>query len=373
MRTAVLLVVFSAACYSVEALTAEKAVRDAKEHLLDRHLQSAVSSVHSGQAGINKPALNPSPTGHMLTDTELNPIENVACLEAKQADPTVNCSKRAPLGMEGGRAPGTNAPLNAGNFPVWKDPRCYGNGEYFCDPDRLLTTAEREQLVAQMKKLRSEQHITCGPQLQHDPIDKWHYQPFYLGVAIAKDWPQHESDSASLQSFGRILAGRWNMTYPWDGNPSFYARCPNEAMLIILPQKRQAHLSSPSCMFLCEEKGGPEVATATILGLDSHGLMAGVSAGMTEVYKAIAQSSPMHKPGWQPVEKTAGTWSFKKAAAGKAVIAEPSATLEENIWDWTQRVLFAIAVAILAASIVVALLVCYLAPGAIKELNKSVV
>lgn len=305
----------------------------------------------------------------MLTDTELKPIENVACLEAKQDDPTINCSKHAPLNMAGW-APGTNAALNAGNYPMWKDPRCFGNGEYFCDPDQLLTTSERTQLVAQMKKLREEQLVTCGPQLQHDPVDKWHYQPFYVGVAIAKEWPQHESDAQSLQSFGRILAGRWNMTYLWDGSPTPYAKCPNEAMLIVLPEKRQAVLSSASCMFLCQEKGGPEVATATLLGLDSNGLMAGVSAGLTEVYKAIAQSSPMHKPGWEPVEQTAGTWDFK--AATVKVAAENKNTLDENIWDWSQRVLFAIAVAILAGSLVVALLVCYLAPGMAKELNKSV-
>lgn len=304
----------------------------------------------------------------MLTDTELQPIENIACLEAKQVDPTVNCSTFTPLIAQG---PALSGPLNAGNYPSWKDPRCHSNGEYFCDPDRLLSSTERANLTAIMTKLREGQHVTCGPQLQHDPVDKWHYEPFYLGVAIAKDWPLHESDDQSLQSFGRMLAGRWNMTYPWDGNPAFYARCPNEAMLIILPDKRQAHLSSPSCMFLCEEKGGPEVAMATVLGLDSHGLMAGVSAGMSEVYKAIATSSPMHKPGWEPVENTSGTWDFDKTR-----LVQPngsSGDWEASLWMWGQRILFAIAVIMLAGSLIVALLVCYLAPGLAKELNKSVV
>jgi len=312
----------------------------------------------------------------MLTDTELKPIENVACLEAKQYDPTVNCSTVAPLDWQGGsaRAPGVHTALNAGNYPTWKDPRCFSDGEYFCDPDRLLSTKDRAELVTQMKKLREGQKITCGPQLQHDPIDKWHYEPFYLGVAIAKDWPLHESDAQSLQSFGRILAGRWNMSFPWDGNPAFYARCPNEAMLIILPEKRQAVLSSSSCMFLCQEKGGPEVATATLLGLDSHGLLGGVSAGMAEVYKAIAKSSPMHKIGWEPVEKTSGTWgAWSKAATTAAERSAQSESWDESLWDWAQRVLFGVAVIMLAASIVVAFMVCYLAPGMAKELNKSVV
>lgn len=313
--------------------------------------------------------LNPRPQGHMLTDTELTPIDNIACLEAKQFDPKVNCSDLSKLQQ---RSPGVSMALNAGNYPTWKDPRCNSGGEYFCDPDSLLSAEQRLQLVATMKKLRTTQKITCGPQLQHDPVDKWHYEPFYLGVAIAKDFPLHESDSQSLQSFGRILAGRWNMTFPWDGNPGFYARCPNEAMLIILPDKRQAHLSSPSCMFLCEDKGGPEVATATMLGLDSHGLMAGVSAGMNEVYAALAKTSPMHEPGWQPIEKTAGTWDFNEANATKSSVGG-DISWDESFWQWAQRILFGFSVLMLAGSIVVALLVCYLAPGLAKDLNKSVV
>jgi len=319
----------------------------------------------------------------MLTNTELNPIEDIACLEAKERDASVNCSSFQPLPQSWSNGPVPSRPdwkFNAGNYPSWKDPGCFSNGEFFCDPERLLSTTERKQITDQMKKLRQGQHITCGPQLQHDPVDKWHYDPFYLGVAIAKDWPLHESDAQSLQSFGRMLAGRWNMTYPWDGNPTFYARCPNEAMLIILPDKRQAHLSAPSCMFVCEEKGGPEVATATLLGLDSHGLMAGVSAGMSEVYKVLAESSPMHPKGWQPVETTAGTWdlSNKVAAATEptsavGVVASTDASWEQSAWDWSQRFLFVIAALMLAGSIFVSLLVCYFAPGLAKDLNKTVV
>jgi hypothetical protein len=311
----------------------------------------------------------------MLTDHELTPIENIACLQAKQFNPTVNCSDVASLELTG-RSPGVPMSLNAGNYPTWKDPSCFSNGEYFCDPDRLLNTTERVQIAALMKQLRHQQQITCGPQLQHDPVDKWHYEPFYLGVAIARDFPLRESDSQSLQSFGRILAGRWNMTYLWNGNPEFYARCPNEAMLIILPDKRMAHLSSPSCMFLCEEHGGPEVATATLLGLDSHGgLMAGVTAGLNEAYKALEKSSPMHQPGWEPVEETAGTFSYSSWNKAPSAVSgsKQSVSLDESIWEWGQRIFFGISVVMLAGSILVALLVCYLAPGMAKELNKSVV
>jgi len=311
----------------------------------------------------------------MLTDHELATIESIPCLEAKQRNPAVNCSSHAPLSPSLEKSAILPRILNAGNYPNWKDPMCFGEGEFFCDPNQLLSSEQRKQLTAQMVKLRHEQHITCGPQLQHDPIDKWHYDPFYLGVAIAKDWPLHEADSQSLQSFGRILAGRWNMTFPWDGSPAFYSRCPNEAMLIILPDKRQAYLSAPSCMFICGEKGGPEVTTALLLNMDSHGLAAGVSAGITEVYKVLAASSPMHKPGWEPIEKTSGTWDAwnKEGRAAVREVTYTGASYEERLWNWSQRFLFGIAVLVLAGSIVVSLLVCYLAPGLAKELNKNVV
>jgi len=321
------------------------------------------SPLGDGQAG------NPPLLGHMLTQHELAGIESIACLQAKQLDPAANCSN---LSVDK-----PHVPLNAGNYPTWKDPSCFGEGEFFCDPDHLLSYEERLNLTDQMKKLRvgpGAQQITCGPQMQHDPIDKWHYEPFYLGVAIAKDWPLHESDSQSLQSFGRILAGRWSMTSLWDGNPAFYARCPNEAMLIILPERRQAYLSSPSCMFICGEKGGPEVTTVTLLGMDSRGgLAAGVSAGMTEVYKALAESTPMHKKGWEPIENTSGTWEAWNKEGRQAVreVAYTGPSTEQNIWDWSQRFLFGVAVVILAGSIVVSLLVCYLAPGLAKDLNRN--
>jgi len=309
----------------------------------------------------------------MLTNHELSTIQSIPCLEARQRDPSINCSDYAPLASSLKTSWHLPHSLNAGNYPTWKDPMCFGFGEYFCDPDGLLSLEERKELTAQMVKLRREQLITCGPQLQHDPIDKWHYEPFYLGVAIAEDWPLHESDAQSLQSFGQILAARWNMTFPWDGSPAFYARCPNEAMLIILPSRRQAYLSAPSCMFICGEKGGPEVTTATLLGMDSHGLAAGVSAGIAEVYKVLNATSPMHKMGWEPIEKTAGTWDAwnKEGRAAVREVSVTGVTWEAMAWNWSQRFLFGIAVLLLAGSITVSVLVCYLAPGLAKELNKN--
>lgn len=373
-----------AVCFAVALLrscSAEALPRAAAPvSLLHQRAATASTVAAHSQAGATGPKalwekgrpVNPKPRGHMLTDHELRPVDSVRCLEGKQLDPLYNCSE--PGKVEGFERFSNS--LNAGNYPNWKEARCHSEGEYLCDPDMLLSAEERKQLTATMKSLREGNKITCGPQLQHDPVDRWHYEPFTVGVAIAKDWPLRESDSQSLQSFGRILAGRWNMTYSWTGSPSFYARCPNEAMLIVLPEKRQAHLSSPSCMFVCEDKGAPEVATATIVGLDSHGLLEGVSAGLAEVYKVLGKTSPMHEPGWEPVEKTAATWrpwSFWTEGSAAADGRYAYSSWTQTLWNYGQRILFVFAALLLAISVVVALLVCYLAPGLAKDLNKPVV
>jgi hypothetical protein len=313
-------------------------------------------------------ARNPAPRGHMLTDHELNLTESVACLQARQRDPGFDCSLLIQYGQSAGWK--GDGQLNAGNYPSWADPLCHSDGHtYFCDPENLLTTTDREEVLKVMKEQRESHYITCGPQVQHDPIDKWNYQPFYLGVAIADNWPLQESDPSSLQAFGQILAGRWNMTFPWDGNPAFSARCPNQGILIILPRYRQAYFSSSSCEFLCPTKGGPEVAAATIGNMNYHSLAAGVKAGVQQVYTALKETSPMHPVGWEPVENTSGTWGGMPYGSAPQV----SASTDAWIWNWAQRIIFAVAVVVLAGSVVLAILVCVMAPGMNRDLNKSVV
>lgn len=313
---------------------------------------------------------NPTPRGHMLTDHELHSTESVACLEARQKNPGADCSLLQASGRKGWAGEGQ---LNAGNYPFWADPICHGDGKsYFCDPENLLSNDDREDVLKFIKEQRESTFITCGPQVQHDPVDRWNYQPFYLGVAIADDWPLQESDPQSLQQFGRILAGRWNMTFPWDGNPTFNARCPNEGILVILPKYRQAFFSSGSCMFLCDTKGGPEIAAATIGMLNSGGLMAGVKAGVKQVYTGLQETSPMHPAGWEPVEKTSATWGGIPYGSSP-VSGKSSSSSESWVWNLVQRFMFAIALVVLAGSVVMAILVCVKAPGMNKELNKSVV
>jgi hypothetical protein len=364
MMFATLTAVFAAVhCNGHTAVIGRKSDKEGK-----REGANTISLLH--RSALEKPsAKNPSPTGHMLTAFELNSTNSIACLQLRQTNPGADCSlllKDTTYDWEG------SGQLNAGNYPYWADPICHSNGQaYFCDPQNLLSSQDQADVMNFMKEQRASQYITCGPQVQHDPIDRWNYQPFYLGVAIADDWPLQETDSESLQSFGSILQGRWNMTFPWDGNPTFNARCPNSGILIILPKYRQAYFSSSSCMFICATKGGPEVATAAIGMFGTRGLLAGVKAGIQQVYSVLNQTSPMHAQlGWEPIENTSATWSGIPYGSSSVNQYSDSGTW---IWNWAQRAMFVIACVALAGSVVMAIIVCVMAPGMNKELNKSMV
>merc|ERR1719387_68462 len=164
----------------------------------------------------------------------------------------------------------------------------------------------------------------------------------------------HESDSASLDAFGKILLGRWNMSYMWHGSAPSYSRCPLSAMLIILPDQQQAHLASTSCMFICPEKGGPEtVMTALVdLGRGGEGLYRAVEQSVRKVYEVIDKTSPEHVLPWQPDELTSGTWkSWEWVPNTPRPRPWAEISLEGHIWNWAQRILFIIACLLLGASL----------------------
>merc|ERR550537_1331596 len=104
--------------------------------------------------------------------------------------------------------------------------------------------------------------------------------PFWLGIALAKDLPPSESDPDSLQTMGLLLLSKWGLTQPLES-------CPHAAILIIVPGERVAHIASSSCEFICAERGGPEVVTATLGALDTGGVAAAVKAGILETGRVV--------------------------------------------------------------------------------------
>jgi len=328
-----------------------------------RSLAQLRASASAAQTAAARASRQPPPSGHFLTDHELKPIVTISCLEAKQKDRNVQCTGNAFTVQRGGKVEG---PLNAGNYPSWKEGRCLSGGEFFCDPNDLLTSEERNLAREELRTLREQASVTCDlkpPQVGLSHGD-YHYQPFYLGVALANGWPHSEAGPDSLQFFGQVVASRWNMTYLWNGYPPNYAGCPNQAMLVILPDLRQAYVSSPSCQFICQDRGGREVVTAVLADLDRHGLSQAVQTGIWEVYHVVNATGAVGR-------------AFKKAIGADAVKVvnlpnelDPGLSLAVN---WTQRILYVIAVITFFLSLGVALLVCWIAPGLRKELKKTTV
>eukprot|EP00413_Alexandrium_margalefii_P000806 CAMPEP_0204511020 /NCGR_PEP_ID=MMETSP0661-20131031/203_1 /ASSEMBLY_ACC=CAM_ASM_000606 /TAXON_ID=109239 /ORGANISM="Alexandrium margalefi, Strain AMGDE01CS-322" /LENGTH=210 /DNA_ID=CAMNT_0051516077 /DNA_START=79 /DNA_END=708 /DNA_ORIENTATION=- len=179
-------------------------------------------------------AIQPKAEGHFLTNTELRNITAVSCLEARQRNPGIRCRNETLMTrpMAGTTFSGQ---LNAGNYPNYKEPVCNSNGEFFCDPSSIFSMEERKNLTAELKQLRYNNPVTCGYRL-NDPVDPRHYQPFYLGVALATKWPSGESDPDSLQQLGQIIDADWNMDRLFVGSPLPYLRCPNTAVIIFLPE-----------------------------------------------------------------------------------------------------------------------------------------
>jgi hypothetical protein len=232
--------------------------------------------------------------GHFLTNHELQPIESIACLQAKQSNPAIECANytKAPVLAHG--APWSGE-LNAGNFPNYKDPVCNSNGDFLCDPYQLLDNASRLELTTMMASLREATPISCG-NMAMDPVNPVHYQPFYLGVVIAKDWPISQSGPDFMQQLGQIVSAQWNMDELYTGQTIPYLRCPTTGMLFIFPDNDQVFLSTQTCQFICQAKGGPEIATAALTQLrGKEGAFGAAMAGVRATYAYLGNNNAYGK------------------------------------------------------------------------------
>lgn len=310
------------------------------------HLASGITVKDALRSGIGH---QPRPEGHFLTHHELSNISSIACLEARQRDPTLDCT-----GEDAARSLGETfeGPLSAGNYPRWDDPHCHMETPgYLCDPTRVLTPQERQDLQQELQTLRYDVPVQCGS-LQSQAEDQRHLQPFYLGVALAEGWPRNQQDPASLQWLGESLVAKWNMDHLYTGSYRPYAMCPNSAMLIILPDSRQAYLASESCEFVCADRGGPEVVSSILAALDGQSVADAVRIGIREVYRVLQHTDPASATPYQ---------------APNGQHQGPS-----GLWIFLQRMVFLFAVVALIGSFVVGFIVLLLAPGLIGRLGKRV-
>lgn len=288
-------------------------------------------------------AIQPQPVGHFLTSSELENVSSIPCLKTKQRDPSYDC-KTGSLVVHAGEF----QYLSMGSYPHYEESICNSHGDFFCDPTAALTAAEGKDVVKELAFLRKTNLVTCG-HLQNDTVDPRHLQPFYLGVALATGFPMESSDQDSLEQFGRFVEAHWNMDKKFVGSPIPYLHCPNTAMLIILPDRNQAFLSTSSCEFICRTRGGPEVITATRLALSNEGTYAAVMSGIREVYHILQRTPSVNDiPSIQQPR----------------IQLYPEGRVEGGQWFHTvQRIIFGVIVVVLFMALLIGFCILFSIPG----------
>lgn len=324
-----------------------KKLESQKEPHQSKKLQG-VAGMFLALTKIEKSPLEINGEGHFLTNSELEGITSVACLEAKQKDPAVQCKNATEEGRHSEMVSAFGGEITAANYPRYTNAMCNSQGEFICDPVSSATHREdgREKLAKEMKRLRERTGVVCG-RLLDDPVDKRHVQPFYLGVAFVPSWPVSDVHPESLQDIGQLIASDWNMDEAFVGSPQPYLRCPNTAVLLVIPGANQVFLSSSSCEFICATRGGPEVVAKAIAAMRDGGDLEGALVGVQEVYKFLASARQGHD---------------EPAKAPKAMNFE--------VTNLLQRLAFVVAVLALAAAFILGFVVLLIGPGLIAARKK---
>eukprot|EP00415_Alexandrium_ostenfeldii_P003604 UN3604 len=115
-----------------------------------------------------------------------------------------------------------------------------------------------------------------------------------------------------------------------DDGQQYGDNCLNAAVLILLPEHGEVFLSSPSCEFICSERGGPEVMNAAIGALHSEGLAAAAHTGIEQVRRIIKAAEPL---SLQEPAKRLSRRSFGRDWK------EANSRVKDTIWVIAQRVL----------------------------------
>jgi len=305
-----------------------------------------VAAVAVLAAGLQPPKLE----GHFLTPSELKGITSVACLEAKQKDPAVKCVNTTEDGRHSEMVSAFGGEIEAANYPRYTNAMCHSHGEFICDPVNSATLREegRGKLANEMKRLRDRIGVVCG-RLLDDPVDPRHVQPFYLGVAFVPEWPINDVNPESLQEIGQLIDADWNMDKAFVGQPQPFLRCPNTAVLLILPESKQVFLSSASCEFICASHGGPQVVAKAVAAMRAGGDLEGALEGVREVYSFLADQRKRPE-----VPPEAGKTRWEKI----------------ELTNMLQRVLFGVAVLGLACAFILGFVVLLIGPGLIASRKK---
>jgi len=293
--------------------------------------QTDVTLATVGSASSAKLSDKTGSSDGFVPDQVLHNIQSVDCLEEKMADVSSDCgglqvAKSAKVPNDESYCSNRKSGdlLSISTYPHFSDDCCHSGGEYFCDPDELLTKEQRKSIQKDLNIFASIHPVQC-PRLtpyryyQHNEnYDQRYDRSFWLGVALAKDLPPSESDPQSLQTMGLLLLSKWGLTQPLEV-------CSHAAMLIIVPGERVAHLATSSCEFICQERGGPEVITAVLGALDQGGPEAAVKAGILETGRVVKR-----------IDRLARRKRTQSAKEGY----EEQLVRSERAWSLTQQVIF---------------------------------
>jgi len=218
-----------------------------------------------------------------------------------------------------------------------------------------MSEDELSNVTEVLRSFREQSSVPCGRLQSKLGLDEAWQSSFNLGVAIAEDWPATEADPKTLQKFGSVLMARWGLMPVYNGvdaingvdddytRPEFTASCPNAAMLILLPRYREAYVSAPSCEFICDDRGGPEVVSAMLEALDQGGVAAAIEAGVREAARVLAKSSPAS------LEPTEAELARTRAAEHKA--KDAAFWQSERTWVLLQRCVILLIVGLVACGL----------------------
>jgi hypothetical protein len=176
------------------------------------------------------------------------------------------------------------------------------------------------------------------------------YREFNLAVVLADEWPSSIRDATSMKTFGWRVMSEWGLQPIYNGvdngNPvnefrtqwnGYHSNCPTTAVLIILPRYHDAFLTAPSCEFICETRGGPEVVAATLAGLDSGGLEKAIMMGIEQVGKVLDETIP------KSIQQDEENQAWKKYVQSAHGHVESTSESAEGL-IWTMRFLYALVI-----------------------------
>jgi len=194
----------------------------------------------------------------VLHPSQLEGVKSIACLQLLLRDPTADCAQ--PTEREASTpAKAGQWFIGTGGYPVPDavtgvvDPKpCSSGGEYFCDPDGVLTPEQQAAVQADLRFVRENTLVSCpipGRRARSHadqparPDDELNY---LLGVAIVGSLPPTETDQESLQKFGDSVLDSWRLSSNMAGEG-----CDRSALLIVVADAQAVWVHSRTCRWVC--------------------------------------------------------------------------------------------------------------------------